>query len=66
MDKCATCGLERSSHTQLPHRFKSTPPNPDQGVLFDSSELEFKPKFETYFVAPHGLIQLKLYSVELD
>ena len=27
--------MERSSHTQLPHRFKDIPPNPDQGVLFD-------------------------------
>lgn len=35
MDKCWECGLERSSHTQLPHRFKTAPPNPDQGVLFD-------------------------------
>lgn len=35
MDKCWECGLERSSHTQLPHRFKVVPPNPDQGVLFD-------------------------------
>lgn len=35
MQKCNECGLEKDQHTQLPHRFVSIPPNPDQGVLFD-------------------------------
>lgn len=39
MEKCNTCGLEKDQHTQLPHRFVSIPPNPDQGSYLMSGSL---------------------------
>lgn len=53
MDKCFECGLERSSHTQLPHRFKDIPPNPDQGVLFDT-DMFGKQNIQSFIISPTG------------